>query len=123
MTGRMLQLRRAGRPGCLRAAAIGTGVAGPALGQDDRQKVEVTAQPLTDTTQRRRDPVAKIVYGGDELDNHGDVSLSDVLKRLPGIHLQGGAPRPRGLNAQHPVLTGLPSRRFASGNHPPRPRR
>ena len=122
MTGRILQLRRAGRPGCLVAAAIGTGVAGPALG-DDRQKVEVTAQPLTDTTQRRRDPVAKIVYGRDALDKHGDVSLSDVLKRLPDIHLQGGAPRLRGLGAHDLVLTGLPPRRFASENHSPRPRR
>ena len=78
MTGRILQLRRAGRPGCLVAAAIGTGGAGPALGQDDPQKVAVTAQPLTDTTQRRCDPVAKIVYGRDALDKHGDVSLGDV---------------------------------------------
>ena len=112
MTGRILQLRRAGRPGCLLAAAIGTGVAGPALGQDDPQKVEVTAQPLTDTAQRRRDPVAKILYGRDELDKHGDVSLSDVLKRLPGIQMQGGASRLRGLGAGYTQLlvNGEPAR-------------
>lgn len=102
MTGRSLRLRRTGRVACAVAAALVAGVAGvvgPALAQDAPQKVEVTAQPLTDTDQRRRDPVAKTIYGRDELDKQGDTSLSDVLKRLPGINMQGGAPRLRGLGA------------------------
>jgi outer membrane receptor for ferrienterochelin and colicins len=101
MPGRPQLLRRAGRRGCALAAAL---VAGAALSQGDPQKVEISAQPLTDTEQRRRDPVAKTVYGRDELDKQGDTSLSDVLKRLPGIHMQGGAPRLRGLGAGYTQL-------------------
>lgn len=107
MTGRSLRLRRTGRVACAVAAALVAGVAGvvgPALAQDAPQKVEVTAQPLTDTDQRRRDPVAKTIYGRDELDKQGDTSLSDVLKRLPGINMQGGAPRLRGLGAGYTQL-------------------
>lgn len=101
MTGRHLLLRRIGRLACALTAAL---QAGAALAQDNTQKVEVTAQPLSDTEQRRRDPVAKTVYGRDELDKYGDTSLSDVLKRLPGIHMQGGAPRLRGLGAGYTQL-------------------
>jgi iron complex outermembrane receptor protein len=90
--------------GCSLAAALVAGGAGPALGQEETQKVEVTATPLTDTDQRRRDPVAKTVYGRDELDKQGDTSLSDVLKRLPGVQMQGGAPRLRGMGAGYTQL-------------------
>ena len=37
------------------------------------------------------------LYGREELDKYGDTQLSDVLKRLPGINVQGGALRMRGL--------------------------
>ena len=74
-----------------------------ALGQAVQQ-VEISAQPSTETEQRRRDPVARTVYGRDELDKYGDTSVSDVLKRLPGVNMQGGNPRLRGLGAGYTLL-------------------
>jgi outer membrane receptor for ferrienterochelin and colicins len=67
-------------------------------------RVEITARPQTDTDLRRRAPVAKQVYGRDELDKFGDTNLSDVLKRLPGVNVQGGAPRMRGLGAGYTLM-------------------
>lgn len=72
--------------------------------QADPQQVEVVAQPPSDTEQRRRDPVARSVYGREELDRHGDTSVSDVLKRLPGVNLSGGSPRLRGLGAGYTLI-------------------
>ncbi len=60
-------------------------------------RVEITARPQTDTELRRRAPVAKQLYGREELDKYGDTNIGDVLKRLPGVNMQGGAPRKRGL--------------------------
>lgn len=57
---------------------------------------------LSDTEERRHSTAAKMVFGREELDRHGDTSLGDVLKRLPGITLsgtpgRGGDIRMRGL--------------------------
>ncbi len=70
------------------------------------QRVEISAQPVTlsDTEQRRRDPVAKTVVGRDELDKYGDLTVSDVLKRLPGVNMQGGNPKLRGLGAGYTLV-------------------
>ena len=65
---------------------------------------EIKAPELSDTEQRRREPVAKSVYGREELDKYGDVSVTDVLKRLPGINMQGGNPRFRGLGAGYTLI-------------------
>ncbi|MDH4392566.1 MAG: TonB-dependent receptor [Aquabacterium sp.] len=78
--------------------------AGPALGQGLPQQVEVTAQPQTETDQRRRDPVAKTIVGRDELDKYADPAVSDVLKRLPGVSMQGGSPRLRGLGGSYTLV-------------------
>lgn len=79
---------------------------GPAIAQElpADQQIEITAKPLTDTEQRRRDPVAKTVYGRDELERYGDISVGDALKRLPGVTMQGGSPRLRGLGAGYTLL-------------------
>lgn len=61
------------------------------------ERVEVRGRRSDDNELRRRAPVAKQVYGREELDKYGDTQLSDVLKRLPGINVQGGALRMRGL--------------------------
>ena len=53
----------------------------------------------TDNDLRRRSQVAKQVYGREEMDKFGDTNVSDVLKRLPGVSMQGNAPRMRGLGA------------------------
>lgn len=64
------------------------------------ERVSVT-RTQTDTDLRRREPVAKQLYGRDELDKYGDTQLSDVLKRLPGINVSGGQLRMRGLGGAY----------------------
>jgi outer membrane receptor for ferrienterochelin and colicins len=64
------------------------------------ERVSVTRQQ-TDTDLRRREPVAKQLYGREELDKYGDTQLSDVLKRLPGINVTGGQLRMRGLGGAY----------------------
>jgi outer membrane receptor for ferrienterochelin and colicins len=66
--------------------------------------VEVIGVRADDTQQRRESTAAKIVIGRDEIDRFGDSTLGDVLKRLPGVTLQGppgrgGAIRMRGLGS------------------------
>jgi iron complex outermembrane receptor protein len=64
--------------------------------------VEVTGSRPDDTAERRSSTAAKIVIGRDEIERFGDSTLGDVLKRLPGVTIQGragrgGAIRLRGL--------------------------
>ncbi|MBL8361424.1 MAG: TonB-dependent receptor [Rubrivivax sp.] len=90
------------------AAALSTGVraqeAGPGQGDapstqpSSLQRVEITArQGATDL--RRAASVAKQIYGRDELDRYGDTNALDVLRRLPGVNVDAGGPRMRGLGA------------------------
>src|SRR5450830_2016270 len=53
--------------------------------------------------QRRNDTVASIVVGYEELNQQGDRSLSDALKRLPGISIGG----PQGGQSGQIQLRGL----------------
>lgn len=74
----------------------------PAIGGDAPQRpqrVEINARTQTGTDLRRSAMVAKQTYGREELDKYGDTSMLDVLKRLPGVNVAGGAPRMRGLGA------------------------
>ncbi|MFG6490427.1 TonB-dependent receptor plug domain-containing protein [Roseateles sp. BYS78W] len=64
------------------------------------ERVSVT-RTQTDTDLRRREPIAKQLYGREELDKYGDTQLSDVLKRLPGINVSGGQLRMRGLGGAY----------------------
>jgi iron complex outermembrane receptor protein len=66
--------------------------------------VEIRGSEVSDTEQRRREPVAKQIFGREELDKYGDVSVTDVLKRLPGVTLSGGNPRLRGLGAGYTLI-------------------
>ena len=55
-----------------------------------------------DVQERRNSTAAKIIIGREEIDRFGDSTLGDVLKRLPGVTIQGrpgrgGAIRLRGL--------------------------
>ena len=68
------------------------------------ERIEVTARPQSDTELRRRAPVAKQIYGREEIDQYGDTRVSDVLKRLPGVNIQGGAPRMRGLGSGYTLV-------------------
>ncbi|MCE4535861.1 TonB-dependent receptor [Pelomonas sp. P7] len=74
--------------------------ASPTPGNQQLERVSVTRQQ-TDTDLRRREPVAKQLYGREELDKYGDTQLSDVLKRLPGINVSGGQLRMRGLGGAY----------------------
>lgn len=66
--------------------------------------VEITGTRANDTQERRQSTAAKIVIGREEIDRFGDSTVGEVLKRLPGITLQGapgrgGAIRMRGLGS------------------------
>ena len=59
-------------------------------------------RPPDDVQERRNSTTAKIIVGREEIDRFGDSTLGDVLKRLPGVTIQGrpgrgGAIRLRGL--------------------------
>jgi len=73
-----------------------------------RAAPEVTLKPVevtgvaNDTEDRRLSTAAKIIVGRDEIERFGDSTVGELLKRLPGITMQGrpgrgGAPRMRGL--------------------------
>jgi len=48
---------------------------------------------------RRNDSLGRIVVGREELAKYGDTTLSDALKRQPGVSVSGGEIRMRGLGA------------------------
>ncbi|MEN9418734.1 MAG: hypothetical protein RI988_2354 [Pseudomonadota bacterium] len=68
------------------------------------QRVEIRGNEVSDAEQRRRRPVATTIVGREELDRYGDVSVTDVLKRTPGVDTQGGAPRLRGLGSGYTLI-------------------
>ncbi|HEX2542395.1 MAG TPA: TonB-dependent receptor [Caldimonas sp.] len=66
--------------------------------------VEIRSRRPDEMQERRQSTAAKIVIGREEIDRFGDATLADVLKRLPGVTLQGppgrgGAIRLRGLGS------------------------
>ncbi len=68
------------------------------------EAVRVTGSRPGDLEERRQSTAAKIVIGRDEIERFGDSSLGDLLKRLPGVTLQGrpgrgGNIRMRGLGS------------------------
>ncbi len=67
------------------------------------QRIEIAARQST-TDLRRAATVAKQIYGRDELDKYGDTNALDVLKRLPGVNVDGGGPRMRGLGAGYTLI-------------------
>jgi len=85
------------------ALAQEAGPGGPGEGSTStqpsvRQTVEVVARQGS-TELRRAASVAKQVYGREELDRFGDTNTLDVLRRLPGVNVNAGGPRMRGLGA------------------------
>lgn len=68
------------------------------------ERVEIISKQATDNDLRRRSQVAKQIYGREELDKYGDTNVADVLKRLPGITMQGNAPRMRGLGSGYTLI-------------------
>jgi outer membrane receptor for ferrienterochelin and colicins len=58
-------------------------------------RVEVTGQ-ITEEEQRRASTASRIVVGKDEIEKYGDSSVSEVLKRLPGVTIGTNRPGPGG---------------------------
>ena len=68
----------------------------------DLGQVEIRGTRNSDTEARQESTASKIVIGREEIEKQGDANLGDVLKRLPGVTVQGapgrgGAIRMRGL--------------------------
>ena len=62
----------------------------------------VVIRGTDETEARRQSTAAKIIVGRDDIELYGDSTVGELLKRLPGITVQGrpgrgGAPRMRGL--------------------------
>jgi outer membrane receptor for ferrienterochelin and colicins len=68
------------------------------------ERVELSARPQTTTELRRQSTAAKQIYDEEEIQKFGDVSVGDVLKRLPGVSLSGGGPALRGLGSYTRIL-------------------
>jgi outer membrane receptor for ferrienterochelin and colicins len=74
----------------------------PAAKTEQLAPVSITGSRPDDVQERRQSTAAKIIIGREEIDRFGDATLGDVLKRLPGVTIQGrpgrgGAIRLRGL--------------------------
>ena len=62
------------------------------------QRVEIVARQGS-TELRRAASFAIQIYGREELDRYGDTNALDVMRRLPGVNVDSGGPRMRGLGA------------------------
>jgi iron complex outermembrane receptor protein len=72
----------------------------PQVPSTELKPVEIRASSATE--QRRQSTAAKIIVGREDIELYGDTSMGELLKRLPGVTVQGrpgrgGAPRMRGL--------------------------
>lgn len=56
------------------------------------ERVEIRRTTPSDTVQRQQSTAAKTVVGREEIERMGDATVSEVLKRLPGVTLGGGRP-------------------------------
>lgn len=81
-------------------------------------EVVVTGQRLSDTEERRYSSAAKMVFGREDLERYGDTSVTEVLKRLPGVTVsgtpgRGGEIRLRGMGKGYTqiLLNGEPAPR------------
>ena len=79
--------------------SVALGLSGPVLvwaqtplvapAANDLGQIEIRSTRNTDTEVRQESTASKIVIGRDEIDKQGDATLGDVLKRLPGVTVQG----------------------------------
>ena len=81
--------------------------------------VEVRGNNLNDTQLRRQSTAATITIGRDEIERFGDSTVGDLLKRLPGVTMQGrpgrgGNIRMRGLGSGYTQIL-LDGERVSSG--------
>ena len=59
----------------------------------DLGQVEIRSTRNNDTELRQESTASKIVIGRQEIEKQGDATLGDVLKRLPGVTVQGAPGR------------------------------
>ena len=71
------------------AAAPAPAPAASAAPGVELKRVEITGTRPTDVQERRASTAAKIVIGREEIDRFGDATVGDLLKRLPGVTMQG----------------------------------
>jgi iron complex outermembrane receptor protein len=106
----VLQLAAPGRTPVLAALATLASVSLPGWAQPapssvtDLGRVEIRINRDNDVESRREAAASKIVIGREEIEKQGDATIGDVLKRLPGVTIQGapgrgGAIRMRGLGS------------------------
>jgi outer membrane receptor for ferrienterochelin and colicins len=81
----------------------------PAASAPPPQRIEITGGRESDLEQRRRATAAKIVIGREEIEQYGDSTVGEVLRRLPGVTTpgtpgRGGPPRLRGLGGGYTQL-------------------
>ena len=69
----------------------------PTTPVQDMGRVEIKSNRDNETEVRRQSTAAKIVIGREELDKQGDSTLGEVLKRLPGVTIQGAPGRGGGI--------------------------
>lgn len=102
--------RAASAPGAAASVPRGARPAG-AMPRAPVQQVEITGRNVADPTmeERRQSTASKLVIGREELDRMGDGSVSEVLKRLPGVTMggpagRGSGPRMRGMGGGYTQL-------------------
>ena len=61
--------------------------------------IEVNAQRVSTTDERRESAAGKVIVGRDEIEKYGSTDLVDVLRRLPGVTVINGAVSLRGMGA------------------------
>lgn len=76
------------------ATSLGTAQTAPVT---DMGKVEITSGRDNDVQQRRESTASKIVIGREEIEKQGDANIGEVLKRMPGITLDGNPGRGSGI--------------------------
>jgi iron complex outermembrane receptor protein len=85
-------------------AAASPASAASAAAPTELEQVRITGSRPGDVEERRQSTAAKVVIGRDEIERFGDSSIGDLLKRLPGVTMQGrpgrgGNIRMRGLGS------------------------
>ncbi|HKW83351.1 MAG TPA: TonB-dependent receptor plug domain-containing protein, partial [Burkholderiaceae bacterium] len=85
-------------------AAASPASAASAAAPTELEQVRITGSRPGDVEERRQSTAAKIVIGREEIERFGDSSVGELMKRLPGVTMQGrpgrgGNIRMRGLGS------------------------
>jgi len=69
----------------------------PSPAATDMGQIEIRSNRNNDSEARRESSASKIVIGREEIEKQGDATLGEVLKRLPGVTVQGAPGRGGGI--------------------------